>query len=293
VKAAAITHEAGYDRPTPPALAIEKRDVRLDLAGRDVRRWHPDGLHVAHFWNALSIFFPEGEKLFIESVRHFRDRIRSPSLASEVAAFVGQEAVHSREHRRYNAVLAEAGLPVERLEERLRSFLAGVKRRASPIKLLAVTIALEHYTAIMAGHLLDDDQALEGADERFAALWRWHAIEETEHKAVAYDLFDEVTQGARLGYVLRAVVMLVTTLIFWGFVFRYHFALVRADGGLTDVRGWGRLLRFLWVRPGVLRKIFRPWLTYFRRDFHPWQHDNHAHVEAWKAAYAERGYVIA
>jgi predicted metal-dependent hydrolase len=85
--------------------------------------------------------------------------------------------------------------------------------------------------------------------------------------------------------------MLVTTVIFWVLVFRYHFRLVRADGIAGDLKGWGSLFRFLWVSPGALR-LFRPWLDYFRRDFHPWQHDNLAHVERWKADY-EAGTALA
>jgi hypothetical protein len=83
--------------------------------------------------------------------------------------------------------------------------------------------------------------------------------------------------------------MIGATVIFWFLVVRYHLALVRADGVASDVRGWWRLFRFLWISPGGMRKIVRPWLAYFRRDFHPWQHDNAGHVERWKAAYAASG----
>lgn len=274
---------------SPESLDVVRRDLRFDLGDCDLRSWHPDGLHVAHFFNALSVFFPEGEKFFIDSVRHYRDRIRSPKLQREVKGFVGQEAMHSREHRRYNEALAGAGLPVEKLEAAVKAHLAFVRQQGSPEDALAATIALEHFTAILADVVLSDERILAGADPRMAAVWQWHAIEETEHKAVAYDVYREVIGTDRAAYVRRAIVMLVTTFDFWQRVFRYHFALVRADGKLLDVRGWWKFFRFLWISPGGMRKLVRPWLDYFRRDFHPWQLDNFHFVQRWTAAYETNG----
>jgi predicted metal-dependent hydrolase len=271
----------------PEGLNVVRRDLRFDFSDRDLRTWHPAGLHVAHFFNALSIFFPEGEKFFIDSVRHYADRIRSPRLQREVSGFIGQEAMHSREHRHYNEALAAAGLPIAALEAAVKRHLALVRKQDAPANALAATIALEHFTAIMADVLLSDDRLLDGADPRLAEVWRWHAIEETEHKAVAYDVYCEAVGTDRAAYVRRVIVMLVASIDFWLRVFAYHLALVRADGALTDLRGWATLLRFLFVSPGSLRKLVRPWLHYFRRDFHPWQHDNLHHVARWAAANAQ------
>jgi predicted metal-dependent hydrolase len=275
------------DRAT--AAEIVRRDIRFDLDGCDMGAWHPAGRHVTHFFNALSTFFPEGETFFIDSVLHFKDRVHSPRLAAEVKAFTGQEGMHSREHRRYNRALTRAGLPVQELEDHVAQHLGTVRERLSPEEALGVTIALEHFTAIMADALLSDDRVLEGADRRLAAVWRWHAIEETEHKAVAFDVFAEAVGTGARAYFTRAQTMIGATVIFWFLVFRYHLALVRAEGVAGDLHGWWRLFRFLWISPGGMRKIVRPWLGYFRRDFHPWQHDNLGHVERWKAAYAATG----
>src|SRR5262249_54455281 len=166
----------------------------------------------------LSIFFPKGEAFFIDSVKHFADRIESPRLRADIKGFVGQEAMHSREHHRYNRALARAGLPVERLERALVRRLDLLRSIASPEEQLAVTIALEHFTAIMANTVLEDGGVLAGADSRMSAVWRWHAIEETEHKAVAYDVYAEVTRGTRSAYWRRVRVMLLATLTFWTLV---------------------------------------------------------------------------
>jgi uncharacterized protein len=275
------------------SIDIPKRDIRFDLKDVDFKSWHPAGLHVSHFFNALSVFFPEGEAFFIDAVRHYKDRIRSPKLQAEVQGFLGQEAMHSREHRRYNAALKAAGYPIAELEKRVSDHLETVRKFAPPREQLAATIALEHFTAIMADMVLSDPEILDGAEPHMAAIWRWHAIEETEHKAVAYDVYRTVMGDGWRAYLQRSIVMLLSTVEFWARVFLYHYRFVKADGALGDVRGWWRLFRFLWIKPGGMRKLIRTWLPYFRRDFHPWQHDNSAHVERWKAAYAETGHAPA
>jgi uncharacterized protein len=222
---------------TQKTPTIVRRDVRFDFGARDMGAWHPEGRHVTHFFNALSTFFPEGEVFFIDSVLHYRDQIAAPKLAVDVKGFTGQEGMHSREHRRYNRALAASGLPVQRLEERLKGFLDFLRRRLTPEEMLAVTIALEHYTAIMANTPLSDPRVLEGADPALAAIWRWHAIEETEHKAVAYDVYSAVMGTGMRAYLTRVYTMIGATLIFWSLVFRYHFALVRADGVATCAAG--------------------------------------------------------
>ena len=277
------------EQTAPESVQVVRRDLRFDLDTADLRSWHPEGPHVAHFFNALSIFFPAGEQFFIDSVRHYRDRIDSPSLMRDVKGFVGQEAMHSREHRRYNAALARMGLPIEELEAKVEQHLDTVRERTSPEEQLAVTIALEHFTAIMAHTVLSDERLLANAEPNMAAIWRWHAVEETEHKAVAYDVYCAVMGEGTSAYLRRCAVMLAATVDFWIRVFRYHFRLVQADGLAGDLRGWWGLFRWLWLSPGGMRQLVGPWLSYFRRRFHPWQHDNSAHVERWKAAYAESG----
>jgi len=271
------------------ALDIPKRDLRFEIDGVDLKSWHPAGMHVSHFFNALSIFFPEGEAFFIDAVRHYKDRIQSPKLKEELVGFLGQEAMHSREHRRYNRALEKSGLPVTELEKKVLAHLDFVRANVPVIDQLAATIALEHFTAIMADVLLSDDRHLAGADPRMAAIWRWHAIEETEHKAVAFDVYEEIAGEGVPAYVRRTLNMLFTTVDFWYRVAGYTFRLVREDGGAADLRGWGTLFRYLWVEPGGMWRMWRNWASYFRPGFHPWQHENRSHVERWRAAYAEKG----
>ncbi|HET8882663.1 MAG TPA: metal-dependent hydrolase [Solimonas sp.] len=251
-----------------------RRDLHFPLAADRVRDWNPKGEHVTQFFNTLSLFFPVGERFFIHSVRQFRARVRDPQLQQAVAAFIGQEAMHGREHDDYNRKLAEAGLPVPASEAQVARLLEWVKRTLPAEFQLGATIALEHYTAILADILLREPRLIEGAPADYAALWRWHALEETEHKAVAYDVYRETVGDGPRAYAIRTVSMLIATAIFWPLVYGYHYRMMKAHGQHRDLRGWWQVLKFQWGTPGCLRRSVRPWLDYFVPGFHPWDHDN-------------------
>ncbi|MGH8530139.1 MAG: metal-dependent hydrolase, partial [Nevskiales bacterium] len=185
--------------------------------------------------------------------------------------------------------LAEAGYPAQELEAKAVALLNFGRKILPQADQLANTIALEHFTAIMAETLLTHAYTLDGAPPRMAALWRWHAIEETEHKAVAFDVYQAVTGGGLRAYLRRCLIMISVSVLFLTQTFYTHYRLIKHDGLQRDWRGWRGFLRFLFINPGALSKIALPWLRYFKPGFHPWQHNNRAHVERWKAAYAAAG----
>src|SRR3546814_16905235 len=49
-----------------------------------------------------------------------------------------------------------------------------------------------------------------------------------------------------------------------------------SDLGKNNLRTWGRLLAYLYGQPGLMRLLLRDTFTYFRPNFHPWQHDDRA-----------------
>jgi predicted metal-dependent hydrolase len=267
---------------------IERRDLHFKFHSNAI--WHPLGAHVSHLFNALSITFPAGEQFFVDSVRHYYQRIleEHPEMKDTVRGFIGQEAMHSREHEVYNKMLADEGYPIARMEQIVRAILE-VSRCFPASNQLGVTAALEHFTAMLADMLLSDPEVLKDVDPEVAALWRWHAIEETEHKAVAYDVFQLVVPGKLRRYLLRVWTMLTSTFLLLITTTAFHLVLLKKDRALTDWRGWWRFIKATWITPGVLRRTIWPYLQYFRPGFHPWQHDNRHHVEHWKQVYGAAG----
>jgi uncharacterized protein len=263
-----------------------RRNLDFQLPAARINDWNAAGVHASTFYNTMSLFFPVGERFFIRSVRNYRDRIDDPRLQEAVTGFIGQEAMHGREHEEYNEHAHAAGLPVKAQERRVARLLQWVERRRTPAEQLAATCALEHLTAILADILLREPRLLEGAEPRYRDLWEWHALEETEHKAVAYDVYRAVVGTGLKAYLLRCSIMLSSSLRFLAQSIYTHYRLLKHDGLHRDWKGWRRYLHFVFVRPGFLRRIALPWLAYFRPGFHPWQTDNRHHVERWKMQYA-------
>jgi len=177
---------------TPADLTITPRDRRFGRNARQGRWWLGGDPIATAFYNALSITFPRGEAFFIESVKAFRDGAPE-KLAREIRAFVQQEVMHTREHVAFNRRVAEAGYDISGLEKKVVESLELTKNRPQVLN-LAVTMALEHYTAIMATQMITDKKLWRGADAEQVELWKWHAMEEIEHKGVAYDTWLHATK---------------------------------------------------------------------------------------------------
>jgi len=273
-------------RSAPLDLNITPRDRRFGR-GAETRRWWLGGDPVGSvLYDALSVTFPKGEAYFVESVRAFREGT-PPKLAAEIRAFTTQEVMHSREHVQFNRRAVEAGYDMTVLEKRVDERLAVSKTRP-PIVNLAATMALEHFTAILAHELLRDPRHLAGADRESGNLWRWHSIEEIEHKGVAYDTWLHATRDwpRFRRWSVKARVMLYVTRNF--VVDRTHGALelLRQDG-ITGVKAWTRLMWHVWVRPGMFRKIMGAWFAFFMPGFHPWNEDDRGLIASAEKALAQ------
>ena len=271
--------------PSPAELSITPRDRRFGRSAVAPRLWHGGRVEATAIYNALSTTFPKGEAFFVESVRAFRDGAPQ-KLAEEIRAFTTQEAIHSREHDAFNKRAADSGYDLSRLEARVEKRLA-VTRMRPPVVSLAATMALEHFTAILAYQLLADPQHLRGADREAADLWRWHALEEIEHKGVAYDTWLNATRHwpRWKRWKVKARVMLYVTRNFLVDRTAGALELMRQDE-VTGFRAWLLLLGYLWVKPGMFRKIAGAWFRYFLPGFHPWNQDDRALLEGDHASFA-------
>ncbi len=261
--------------PTPEDLEITPRDRRF---GRDVghepgKYWQNGDAVATAFYNCLSLTFPRGEAFFIESVKEFRD-VTPAKLQREIRAFIQQEVVHSREHLALNRRVEESGYDTSRIEQRITESLEMTKGRPK-IANLAATMILEHFTAIMAQQFIANPTHWKNSDPETAKLWKWHALEEIEHKGVAYDTWLYATRdwSRWQRWKVKALMMLVITRNFWGNRWRDTLDLLAQDG----LSGWRvklKLLKFLLVSPGIARGIIIPWMKFFMPGFHPWNEDD-------------------
>jgi predicted metal-dependent hydrolase len=271
----AYLRETGQELAQPDAHAIVIRDMRFGREGKPPR-WWLGGDPVATAWfNALSACFPRGEAKFIEAVKAHRDGVPA-ELAEQIRLFIVQEVNHTREHVAFNRTASEAGYDLTGIEARIEQMLSMLDGRPKILDLVT-TMALEHYTAMMAHEFLAHPQHFAGADPEVAAMWRWHAIEEIEHKAVAYDTWLHATRDWSRGrrWRVKAIMMLIVSKNFLAHRIQDTLDLLAQDG-LTGWRIKLRLAAFLLWKPGVLRRIFPAWIAYFLPGFHPWNLDDRA-----------------
>lgn len=269
-------------------MTIPRRDVDFEFDSAAVPRdWAHGDPYTTTFLNALSLLFPEGEKFFVESVKQHKQFVTTPELAEAVKGFIGQEAMHGKEHRAFNELMIAHGYAVApKVERRLKVFLKSVRRVLSPRSQLAVTCALEHFTAMLAESLLRDARMRDQLDPSVRGLWLWHALEESEHKAVAFDVY----RAAGGGYARRVSIMLLTTVFFFSVQALVHARLMATRGILFRPWTWLRGIGRLYVWPGHLTRLVPAYLSYFKPSFHPDERDTRELLARWEAdLFGERG----
>lgn len=259
---------------------IRPRRMRFTFDDSIPTDWCGD-VFLSRYLDALSITFPEGEQFFVDSVRAYREQVRDPAQKAAIQGFVAQEALHSREHQALNRWLASRGYPVEEMEQ-VVVMLLSLARRFPEDWQLGFTCSLEHCTAILGEYILGDESVRAIFHERMRPLWMWHALEEAEHKGVAFDVYREVSDA----YGVRVTTHLMATAFFLVATTAFAAEMVRRDGRATELSVWTSGARKLWGREGHFRRLVPEWMRYFRRDFHPWERDSRALIATWEAKLA-------
>src|SRR5437764_1504580 len=267
---------------THPERKVPTRRISFEASLQDLpKHFAADGdLILSHVAASLSAVFPDGEDFFVRSVRHYRDQITDPELKRQVAGFIGQEAMHGREHRALNNRLDQLGYPTKPVE-RLTKWGLETRERIAPAKAnLAMTAALEHFTATLAELLLtsEETRALFG-DNEVRNLFLWHALEESEHKAVAFDVYKAVGGTERMRVMTMKLVRysFVAGMTFQVFVSVLGDRATYRRGNLR--RSWRRVRQ----SPLLTREVWRQLCEYDRRGFHPDDRDTTDLVTHWRS----------
>lgn len=283
-----ITNRAGASFPVR----------RMNFDFNDVPEyWMNGSAGLTHFMTALSALFPAGEKFFIDSVRavRYHPSIKDDEvLQKEISAFIGQEAMHTQEHVNFNASAQKFGHDVDALEKftdtaiqtAIKTFVKIVKPFGMTKDMvdLTATTALEHFTATIASQLLVNKHIQElMTDETMSTMWYWHAIEENEHKAVAFDVYEGVFGKGIKAYALRtSSLVFAMTLIFLiqsSFVLR----LLKQDNKL-NLDELSVIYKYAYSpSKGIITGMVKEMLAYFKPGFHPNDLDTVGLLKTWKA----------
>ncbi|MEM7020275.1 MAG: metal-dependent hydrolase, partial [Pseudomonadota bacterium] len=208
------------------------------------------------------------------------EQITDEKLRSEVRGFYKQEGIHSREHRKYNKILCEQrGYDLQELEG---VYLKGIEQakndsRVTPIVMLASTVAAEHFTASFGENILTG-RLLKNADGPIGELWRWHAMEELEHKAIAFDVYNQVGGDHKL----LSQIIRVTLWMFFMDTLKVAFKMLRHDKQLWKWKTLKSLSKCLFAKDGFIRVHKAAYKEFFREDFHPWDIDSRVLLKEWQ-----------
>jgi predicted metal-dependent hydrolase len=265
---------------TPSNISIKPYRMDFEFSDAIPRYWAYNDPFMTHFVGALSTFFPDGERFFIDSVRHFRDKVTDNKVRQqEIAGFIGQEAHHSKEHESLNLFMEKRGLPALSGAKAALTLLNWGRRKFPPRTRLAATVALEHFTAILANRLLSHPDFMNHIDDSIKPLWMWHAIEETEHKAVAFDLYKDIKGNNHKELVTT---MIMATALLAATTALYQVRFMAKDGQLLNIKSWAFGLNKLFGRQGLISGLIPDYLDFFKEDFHPWDHANSELVQYWR-----------
>jgi len=265
----------------PKSVSIKPKPLGMKLDDATPTYWFNNNPFLTHFLTAFSAIFPEGESFMIHTVRLFRADISgNKALHKDCGGFIGQEAHHSNEHSIINDFMVKRGVPVDKLEAFIDWWVPLVKGLPEKDQ-MAITGAAEHLTALFGDMVLRNPDIINQVDPAVRPIWVWHAIEEIEHKAVTYDLFEAVDGSyVRRVYGYAIALTFLSLFVTYGTALfmiedRKNFSFSGTAKGLWWMIGLGK-------NAGYLRKSAPFLFEYFKLDFHPWKDDNSHLIEEWR-----------
>ena len=274
-----VAAEKSYQN-RPKAIGITVR--RLQFNPQAIRRhYFANSPVMSHLLTALSSTFPIGEQFFVHSVRNVRDKVKDENLQAQIAAFIGQEAMHSKAHAEFNAAWRSEDYNLDRFQAWLARKDDYVKNLHPKIQ-LAITCAFEHFTALLGGYILRHPEVLATLDEDAAKLWVWHAIEEIEHRAVAFDVYQTVYGDDKI----RRMIMRSVTTGFASLTLYSATRLFLQDKKKSLPKVGGNIFGF-YLLGKMFLQLAPEYLAYFKTDFHPSEIDYTKLVIYWKQRLAE------
>lgn len=279
---------------TVATSTLKVRNIHFNFEGVK-KHWVINSAIATNFINSMHIVFPEGEKFFVRSVRHYQKQLNDENLKKDVIAFCGQEGIHAREHQRFWEIMEQQGLEPQKYADFLKttafsgkySFENNLKRICNIFQKglgekmsLSLTTALEHYTAILANALFHEPIAnSDNIEPKMLELLHWHASEEIEHKAVCFDVLKEVDDS----YYVRVSGMVLATILLWSYLGMGHIYFIAKDKDKSIIKMPFEILMLTKsvVFGEIGKGLSAHLLDYFKKDFHPNQIDDRHLIEAF------------
>ncbi|MCF6193953.1 MAG: metal-dependent hydrolase [Kangiellaceae bacterium] len=260
---------------------IKPRHMDFPFFGLKDLKFVNGNIYKSAFIAGLSASFPAGEQEFVDSVRNYRDKISNVDLQNQVKGFIGQEGHHSHQHRLVNQELDRLGYQTGKVDQLLKDMIDRRVKKLDNKWRLALTVAAEHVTAIMGEYILDHPKFLDGMEKPFKDLLLWHAVEEIEHKSVAFDVYMECEGDIPF---LHKATKISTRLIHLRLT-RNMFVLAFRTKYWTSWKDFSGCMSWMFGKNGMWRTLRAPYKTFFTQDFHPWRDGGLELINKWQEEY--------
>ena len=267
-----------------PMIPIRHMRFDFDPKAIDPKFYLNTELASAYF-ASLSIFLTFGEDLVIDTARYHRDLVQDPLLKQRVTALIGQEAIHSKMHNELNDALLEVDYPVQLF--RMWAgwvFDYGFNRLPQPMK-LSLMAGIEHFTAVLAEYMMKHEEIFfSSRDEKQRAIWMWHMLEESEHKDIAYDVFQALSNNyaLRIAGFFPALITILILISAASLMVPFY----REPKNLIRWSYWRELpysfSLIFGLKDGVYGSTMQHIFDYLSPDFHPNDHDTSAYLSYYK-----------
>ena len=259
-------------------IPIIPRRPKWDFADLKERLFFGGNGLKSAFVVALSGSFPPGEKEFIQSVRLFVNQVRDPKLIEDVKDFTAQEGQHSLQHKLLNEAFDRLGYLATQVSEQFEVIEQEWAEERSDADRLAATVVMEHITAVMAHFALTRPEEFDPLPDSVQELLLWHAIEEIEHKSVAFDVYQECVGDRNR---LRRQLLLHMVLFPLG-IRDFQRMLLHELGHKPTWKERAEMARYLLGPKGLVVSVLPRYLALLKPGFHPWDLDDSHLVAEWK-----------
>ncbi|MFT4763769.1 MAG: putative metal-dependent hydrolase [Oleispira sp.] len=264
--------------------AIKPRRMQFNTADMNMAQFAIEkNSLISTFFYSLSAMFPEGERFFIHAVRHYQKSVTDPKVLADIKGFIGQEAHHGRCHEELNDAIEKLGIPMSMVSDNMTARISMLKHRFGPARQLALTVAMEHFTASLAEFILENPEVLDEAPETFRKMMLWHSVEEIEHKAVAFDLFRLQVNNEWM----RRRVMVIAMVSLFTRISLFQVRMLWKTKHMPSIAEWLGATRFFWGKKGILRANVSGMKKFFKRDFHPNDIDQSALIDDWEKRFPD------
>ena len=262
-------------------LEIKPRHMDFPFGSLKNLKYFDDNIYKSAFIGGLSAAFPPGEGEFLDSVKLYRDQIDNPDLKIQVKGFIGQEGHHSHQHKIVNKELDRLGFNTDKVDRLLHRLINTRIKKLSNQFRLAHTVCAEHITALMGEYIINEPNFLRNMEEPMKDLMFWHAVEEVEHKAVAFDVYmecvgDRVFLNKTMKFAIVALHLRLT---------RYMFIMSFSTKHWWNLKDLGKTLKWMFGKGGMWRALRKPYKAFYEDDFHPWKAGGLELIEKWQKDY--------